>query len=220
MAESNPDTARYNMIEQQIRPWDVLDPRVLEVIATTPRERFTPKEYSNLAFSDTEIPLMHGQTMLEPKLEGRILQAMQIKPTDRILEIGTGSGFMTACLAKMGGQVVSVDIYPEFSTNAQQQIAGLGLDNVEFEVGDAAHGWGKDNDFDVIIVTGSLPQIEEKLKQALTINGRLFVVTGTDLLMDACLIQRLSDHDWSTEVLFETHLPALINARTKQEFTF
>jgi len=220
MADINTDTARYNMIEQQIRPWDVLDPRVLEVIATTPRERFTPNEYANLAFADTEIPLMHGQTMLEPKLEGRILQTMQIKPTDRILEIGTGCGFMTACLAKLGGQVVSVDIYPEFSQNAQQQIAGLGLDNVHFEVGDAAQGWSKDGDFDVIIVTGSLPAVEEKLKQSLTINGRLFVVTGTDLLMEACLIQRLSDNDWSTEVLFETHLPALLNARKSQSFKF
>lgn len=220
MSDAQNELARYNMIEQQIRPWDVLDPMILEVIATTPRERFTPKEYVNMAFADTEIPLMHNQTMLEPKLEGRILQSMQIKPTDRILEIGTGSGFMTACLAKLGGEVVSVDIYPEFAQNAQQQIAGLGLDNVKFEVGDASQGWTNNGDFDVIIATGSLYQIEESLKQSLTTNGRLFIVVGTGILMDACLIQRINDNDWSTEVLFETHLPALLNARKAQTFTF
>jgi len=220
MTEFNTDLARYNMIEQQIRPWDVLDPRVLEVIATTPRERFVPKEYLNLAFSDTEIPLAHGQCMLEPKLEGRILQSLQIKPDDRILEIGTGNGYLTACLAKLGKQVVSVDIYPDFSQHAQQQIAGLGLDNVQFEVGDAAHGWKQDGDFDVIVISASLPMPQPSFQESLTIGGRMFVVIGNELLMEAQLIRRVSADDWSTESLFETHLPALLHAQKPQAFVF
>jgi len=220
MADFNTDLARYNMIEQQIRPWDVLDPQVLEVMATTPRERFAPKAYANLAFSDTEIPLDHDQTMLEPKLEGRILQILQIKPTDRILEIGTGSGYLTACLAKMGGNVVTVDIHAELSQRAQQQLAGLGLDNVQFEVGDASHGWQQDGEFDVIVVGGSLPMQQESLLNTLTVGGRMFVVIGDDLLMEAQLIKRISENDWSTESLFETHLPALLNAKKPQSFVF
>ena len=220
MTDINVDQARYNMIEQQIRPWDVLDPRVLEVLASTPRERFVPKEYQNLAFTDTEIPLQHGQFMLEPKLEGRILQTLQIKPTDRILEIGTGSGYLTACLGKLGGSVVSVDIYPEFSQQAQQQIAGLGLENVEFRVGDAAMGWKQDGDFDVIVITGSLPMPQHAFQESLTIGGRMFVVIGDDLLMEAQRILRISQDVWSNESLFETHLPALINAKQPKAFVF
>ncbi len=220
MMEFNIDQARYNMIEQQIRPWDVLDPRVLEVIAGTPRERFVPKEYQNLAFTDTEIPLAHEQSMLEPKLEGRILQILQIKPTDRILEIGTGSGYLTACLGKLGHSVISVDIFPEFSQQAQQQIAGLGLENIEFRVGDAASGWKQDGEFDVIVITGSLPIAHKAFQESLTIGGRMFVVIGDKLLMEAQRILRLSEHQWSTESLFETHLPALINAKRPQAFEF
>jgi len=220
MTDINQDLARYNMIEQQIRPWDVLDPHTLEILATTPRERFVPKAYANMAFADTEIPLDHSQTMLEPKLEGRILQILQIKPTDRILEIGTGSGYLTACLAKMGGNVVTVDIYPEFGQHAQQQLAGLGLDNVQFETGDASHGWQQDGEFDVIVVTGSLPMQQESLLNTLTIGGRMFAVIGSELLMDAQLIKRVSENDWSTESLFETHLPPLLNAKKPQAFVF
>jgi protein-L-isoaspartate(D-aspartate) O-methyltransferase len=220
MTDINIDQARYNMIEQQIRPWDVLDPRVLEVIADTPRERFVPKEYQNLAFTDTQIPLQHGQFMLEPKLEARILQTLQIKPTDRILEIGTGSGYLAACLGKLGGSVVSVDLYPEFSQQAQQQIAGLGLENIEFRVGDAAMGWKQDGDFDVIVITGSLPMPQPAFQESLTIGGRMFVVIGDKLLMEAQRIVRVSEHAWSTESLFETHLPALINASKPQAFVF
>ncbi|NOY66535.1 MAG: protein-L-isoaspartate O-methyltransferase [Gammaproteobacteria bacterium] len=220
MTDFNTELARYNMIEQQVRPWDVLDPQTLEVMASTPRERFVPKELANLAFTDTEIPLEHEQTMLEPKLEGRILQLLTIKPTDRILEIGTGSGYLTACLAKIGGNVVSVDIYPEFGQHAQQQLAGLGLSNVKFEVGDASQGWKQDGEFDVIVVTGSLPMQQEALHQSLTTGGRMFAVIGNDLLMDAQLITRISANEWNIESLFETHLPPLLNAKKPQAFVF
>jgi len=220
MTGFNVDLARYNMIEQQIRPWDVLDPKVLEVIAQTPRERFVPKEYQNLAFADTEIPLAHGQSMLEPKLEGRILQTLQIKPTDRILEIGTGSGYLTACLAKLGFTVVSVDIFPEFSQQAQQQAAGLGLENIRFEVGDAALGWKKNGEFDVIVISASLPMHQPVFQESLTIDGRMFVVIGQDHLMDAELVRRPGEDEWSTESLFETHLPPMINAKQASAFEF
>ncbi len=220
MTDFNIDLARYNMIEQQIRPWDVLDPRVLEVIAETPRERFVPSEYFNMAFADTQIPLAHGQLMMEPKLEGRILQSLQIKPTDRILEIGTGSGYLTACLAKLGANVVSVDIFPEFCQQAQQQTAGLGLENIQFEVGDAAQGWNENGEFDVIVISASLPMQQPAFQESLTIGGRMFVVIGEGNLMDAELIRRLDQGEWTTESLFETHLPPMLNAKKPQAFVF
>jgi protein-L-isoaspartate(D-aspartate) O-methyltransferase len=214
------DLARYNMIEQQIRPWDVLDPFVLEVLAETPRERFVPKQYLHLAFTDTQIPLLHDQKMLEPKMEGRILQSLQIKPTDEILEIGTGSGYLTACLAKLGKKVTSVDIFPEFIQQAEQQVAGLGLENIQFEVADASKGWTGDNPFDVVVVSASLPILNPVFQQSLALKGRQFVVVGNHLLMEALLIQRVSDQEWATESLFETNIPAMLHADKPPAFVF
>jgi protein-L-isoaspartate(D-aspartate) O-methyltransferase len=219
MTEMNTDQARFNMVEQQIRPWDVLDQKVLDVITRTPRERFAPDAYKKLAFADIEIPLGHGQHMMEPKLEGRILQELHIKPTDSILEIGTGSGYLTACLAQLGGKVVTIEIYNELSQQAQQQIAGLGLENVEFRTGDAANGWDEDGNFDVIVITGSLPVMNENFNKHLNVGGRMFVITGEDPVMEAKLVTRISDDKWITETLFETSLPALVNARRPQKFT-
>lgn len=220
MTELNLEKARYNMIEQQIRPWDVLDQKVLDVIAQTPRERFVPKEYQNLAFTDTCIPIGYGQVMMEPKLEGRILQTLDIQPTDTILEIGTGSGYLTACLAKLGASVVTVELYQELSQHAQQQIAGQGLENVQFRIGDAATGWNVDGQFDVIVVTGSLPVMQEEFMHQLKVNGRLFVIVGEDPVMEARLITRVGGNDWMTESLFETSVPALVNAPRPQRFIF
>src|SRR5690606_29781113 len=136
------ERARFNMIEQQIRPWDVLDQRVLDVIAATPREAFVPERYqTTLAFSDFSIPLEHGQYMMPPKLEGRLLQALGLRPTDRVLEIGTGSAYLTACLARLAAQVVSVDIFAEFKYAAERKLAGQGIANVDLKVEDAAAGW-------------------------------------------------------------------------------
>jgi protein-L-isoaspartate(D-aspartate) O-methyltransferase len=220
MTEMNTDQARYNMVEQQIRPWDVLDERVLEVISKTPRERFAPDAYKKLAFADIEIPLGNGQRMMEPKLEGRILQELHIKPTDSILEIGTGSGYLAACLAQLGEKLVTVEIYNELSQQAQQQIAGLGLENVDFRSGDASKGWDEDGNFDVIVITGSLPEMNDNFSQRLNVGGRMFVVTGEEPVMEAMLVTRVSEHEWKTENLFETSLPALVNARQPQHFTF
>ena len=219
MIEVDTELARYNMIEQQIRPWDVLDPQILELLASVPRERFVPESHRNLAFSDLEIPLGQGEVMMEPKMEARILQSLAVKPLERILEIGTGSGYLTACLAKLGGQVVSVEIVPEFSQRAQQLLTGMGYENIEFRVGDAASGWDQDGSFDVIVVTGSLPVLPEELKHCLNKDGRLFVVTGESPVMEAQLIRRLSAQEWHRETLFETDLPALQNAVYPQDFS-
>jgi len=219
MMEVNTELARYNMIEQQIRTWDVLDPQILELLASVPRERFVPENYRNLAFSDLEIPLGQDEVMMQPKMEGRILQSLAIKPLERILEIGTGSGFLTACLAKLGAQVVSVEIVPEFSQRAQQLLTGMGYENIEFCIGDAASGWGQDGSFDAIAVTGSLPYLPEALKHCLNKDGRLFVVTGEPPVMEAQLIRRLSTQEWQSETLFETCLPALQNAVYPQDFS-
>jgi protein-L-isoaspartate(D-aspartate) O-methyltransferase len=220
MIDVNIEQARYNMIEQQIRPWDVLDYRVLDVLKNTPRERFVPKEYANLAFTDTEIPLGHGRVTLEPKMEGRILQELAIKPTDSILEIGTGSGYLTACLAKLGSDVVTVELHPDLSQHAQQQVAGQGLENVQFRIADAAEGWSGDGNFDVIVITGSLPVMQESFKKQLNIGGRMFVVVGEAPIMEALLITRTGDNDWEIRSLFETSIPALENAVRPQKFTF
>ena len=220
MTELNLEKARYNMIEQQIRPWDVLDQRVLNVVADTPRERFVPKEHQSLAFIDTCIPIGFGQVMMEPKLEARILQTLNIQPTDTILEIGTGSGYLTACLAKLGASVVTIELHQELSLRAQQQIAGQSLENVQFRLGDASSGWTEDGQFDVIAVTGSLPVMQESFMHQLKVNGRLFVIVGEDPVMEARLITRMGGNEWMTESLFETSIPALENAIRPQKFVF
>lgn len=220
ITEFDIELARHNMVDHQVRPWDVLDQRVLEVLRHTPRERFAPEPYKNLAFSDLQIPISQDQVMMEPKLEGRLLQALQIEPDDRILEIGTGSGYLTACLAFLGNTVVSVEIDPELCRKAQQQLAGQGLENVTFQAGDASDGWDRDGEFDVIAITGSLPELPENYKQQLKHNGRLFVITGEGHLMDAQLITRVGKFDWATENLFETNMPALINTSNAESFIF
>lgn len=220
MTEVNIDLARYNMVEQQIRPWDVLDQTVLDVIAATPRERFVPTAYANVAFSDVEIPLGHGEVMMTPKLEARILQTLALQPSDTVLEIGTGSGYLTACLAKLAAEVVTVEIIPEFSQQAQQRVAGQGLTNVEFKLGDAARGWYNQDPLDAIVLTGSLPQYHDAFQESLKVGGRLFVIIGQAPAMEARLITRVSETEWQTESLFETVIPPLRNAALETRFAF
>ena len=212
------EQARHNMIEQQIRPWEVLDQRVLDVIASVPRERFVPEAWRNLAFADLEIPLGHGEYMMAPKVEARLLQSLEIRPLDRILEIGTGSGFLTACLARLGAQVVTVDIVPEFSQQAQQLLTGMEYENIEFRVGDAATGWDADGQFDVVAITGSLPELPDSYRHILNDGGRLFVVTGQAPVMEAQVVRRIGN-DWIAEGLFETNLPRLQNVPERRPFT-
>ncbi|MBI5041038.1 MAG: protein-L-isoaspartate O-methyltransferase [Gammaproteobacteria bacterium] len=215
------ERARFNMIEQQIRPWDVLDQRVLDVIAATPREAFVPEKYhTTLAFSDISIPLEHDQYMLPPKLEGRLLQSLYLQPTDKVLEIGTGSGYLTACLARLAAQVVSVDMFADFKYATERKLAGQGIANVELNVGDAAAGWGDEGQFDAIVVTGSLPVLHQGFHRSLNIGGRLFVIVGQPPMMEALLITRVGPDQWAQESLFDTVIPPLLNAATPAAFKF
>jgi len=212
--------ARFNMIEQQIRPWDVLDQGVLDLIAELPREDFVPELYRNLAYADTGIPLGHGQVMMHPKIEARLLQALDLDATDSVLEIGTGSGYLTALLALATNHVYSIDIIPQFKLQAEEKLAVNGIDNVTLEVGDAARGWPKHGLYDVIAVTGSLPELPASFLQSLNRGGRLFAVVGTAPIMEAMLVRRVGDSEWSRESLFETELPRLINAPATARFVF
>lgn len=218
MNQMNFDQARFNMIEQQIRTWDVLDQRVLDVIAKTPREDFVPPQYRALAFADINIPLGHGQVMLTPKVEGRLLQALAIQPGDVVLEIGTGSGYLAACLARLGAHVHSVDIFPEFKYAAQRALTAHDIRNVTLHTGDAARGWDSQNRYDVIAITGSLPVMVESFQSSLTVGGRLFAVVGTEPVMESVLITRAGEREWARDSLFETVIPPLLNAPQTQRF--
>ncbi len=217
----NIEKARFNMVEQQVRPWDVLDGRVLDLMASLPREQFVPAEYAGLAFADVRIPLGHGQEMLPPREEGRILQALDVQPGDTALEIGTGSGYLTALLASSARHVYSVDITPEFVTSAQSKLNNLGLGNkVTLEVGDASAGWDHYGPYDVIAITGSLVKVPDSLRRSLKIGGRMFCIEGDLPAMTAKLITRTGDQSWTETCLFETVVPRLINAPQSPQFQF
>jgi protein-L-isoaspartate(D-aspartate) O-methyltransferase len=220
MKQTEIEQARFNMIEQQIRPWDVLDQQVLDTMNAIPREHFVPQRYRSLAFADTNIPLGHEQVMMAPKLEGRLLQALAILPTDRILEIGTGSGYLTACLATLGQHVTSFDIMPEFTAAAGDALQSRDISNVSLHTADVANGIDADERYDAIAVTGSLPVLQQQFHNTLAIGGRLFVITGALPIMEACLITRVDEHNWSRESLLETCIPPLLNAHAGQNFIF
>lgn len=212
----NIEQARFNMVEQQIRTWEVLDQRVLDLIGHMRREEFVPPQYRAQAFADIMIPLGHGQVMMEPKMEARLLQALNIAPTDVILEIGTGSGFFTALLAHLGKHVYSVDILPDFTESAQRRLAGHGIRNVTLETGDAANGWDKHGPYDVIAITGSLPAIPKAFDLSLKPGGRMVAIAGTAPVMEAILVMRDAREGWGRESLFETNMPALLHLAQPQ----
>jgi protein-L-isoaspartate(D-aspartate) O-methyltransferase len=205
------------MLGQQIRAWEVLDDRVLGVLAKLPRERFVPTDYRDLAFADIEIPLGHGQSMLAPKIEGRILQALAIEPMEEVLEVGTGSGFLTACLGRLARQVVSIDIFGEFTAAARDALADETIGNVELLTGDAL-AMSSDRQFDAIAVTGSVPELDQHFVRMLRPQGRLFIVVGRAPVMEARLLTRRADGQITTESLFETMLTPLINAERPEPF--
>ncbi len=212
------EQARFNMIEQQIRPWEVLDDRVLSLITEIPRENFVPEASRELAFADIGIPLIHEQEMMQPKIEARLLQALAIQETDTVLEIGTGSGYLTALLAGMAKQVYSIDIYPDFIAEATEKLAQSGIKNITLKTADATQPWKQNQPYDAIAITASYPTPPTEYLNALRIGGRLFVIVGEAPVMEALLYTRTRHDAWSKESLFETILPALINAKTPQKF--
>ena len=207
------------MVEQQVRTWDVLDSSILDVLGAIPREQFVATGYESLAFAETELPIGHGQYMMTPNVEGRLLQALDINASDTILEVGTGSGFLTACLAKLGSHVCSIDIHDDFLESAAANLADCGISNFELQNMDATQAV-PDGPFDIIAVTGSIEVFDPRFVMALTPGGRLFVVVGKSPNMDALLIERSGDNDWRTSRLFETDLPALVNGALPPQFSF
>jgi protein-L-isoaspartate(D-aspartate) O-methyltransferase len=220
MNETDMEQARFNMIEQQIRPAEVLDPMVLNTISEVHRENFVPPAYSELAFSDTNIPLNDREVMMSPIQEARLLQAVNVQPDDTILEIGTGSGYMTALLATLGNHVTSVEIDQKLSETAAQKLKTNNINNVTLETGDGSNGWPSNAPYDVIALTGSLPVMIDEFKSQLKTGGRLFVVVGTKPAMCARLITRVSENQWSEEELYETVIEPLQNAKKPTEFVF
>ncbi|MDJ0739535.1 MAG: protein-L-isoaspartate O-methyltransferase [Gammaproteobacteria bacterium] len=220
MLANDLDTARFNMIEQQIRPWEVIDERVLGAFEQVPRERFVGADYQGLAYADIAVPIGAGQTMMKPVQEARMLQALDVRPGDSVLEIGTGSGFTAACLAHLGGTVTSYEIDAGLSEAAAHRLAELGVENVELVVGNGLAASIAPQSFDVIAVTGSLPVHVDALEQLLKPGGRMFVVVGEAPAMEALLVSRNADGERWTESLFETVLPPLQHAPQPDRFEF
>jgi protein-L-isoaspartate(D-aspartate) O-methyltransferase len=215
----NIDYARLQMVNQQVRGWNVYDEDVLAMLKTLPREDFVPEGYERLAFADTAIPLGHGESMMTPTIEGRLLQALGLRGDERVLEVGTGSGFMTACLATLAAHVTSVDIHADFINSAAAKLAHADIDNVELLQMDATRELPGGR-FDAIAVTGSIQTFDPRFVEALEDNGRLFVVVGDAPAMEAKLIERTSDNDWQTVTLFETDLRPLVHGARPAEFSF
>jgi protein-L-isoaspartate(D-aspartate) O-methyltransferase len=220
--EDSIEKARFNMIQQQVRPWEVLDERVLEVMAAVARERFVPDAYRSLAYADIEVPIAEGQSMLAPKVVGRLLQALAIGPDDRCLEIGTGTGYVTACLAGLGRRVVSLEIHQALADQAQANLEDVRRGRLEIRQGDGLSGPVDGHPFDVIAVTGSLPDEEAlpALQDQLALGGRMFVVVGTGLVMTALLITRVTSSGFRRQGLFETSIPALEGVPEPEAFVF
>lgn len=215
----NSDAARVQMVSQQVRTWDVLDPRVLDTMAAVDRQRFVPDAYQSVAFADSRIPLPEGQVMLTPKVVGRILQAAALRSSESVLEVGTGSGYLTACLAALAGTVTSIDIYESLTQHAAASLEACGITNANLATADAFEYTPRDR-FDLIVVTGSLPVYIDRFAGWLKPNGRLFVVVGKSPVMEATLFSHIDDDNWQRDILFETDVPALVNAPENAPFEF
>ena len=220
MSAMNVDQARLNMIEYQIRPWEVLDQQVLDLLYAVKREDFAPPAYRMLAFSDLEIPIGQGECMWYPKLEARVLQELSVKPTDLVLEVGTGTGYFAALLARLAQHVYSVEIRPELKASAEANLRRAGVTNVTVELGDAARGWTKHAPYDVIVLTGSTPELPQQLLQQMKPGGRLFAVVGRPPVMAARMVTCTGEGVYNSIDLLETQLAPLANALEGERFSF
>ena len=210
--------ARFNMIEQQIRPWDVIDQSVLDLMGRAPRDAFVPDAYRRLAYADIAVPIEGGETMLPPRIEGRLLQALRIEPGERVLQIGAGSGFLTWLLAQRAAHVIGIERNEALAERARANLAAHGAGNTTVVIGDGRGGWKRDAPYDAIVVGGSVPEPEPALEAQLAIGGRLFIVVGTAPAMEAMLVHRTGEREWIRESLFETVLPPLAGATTPGRF--
>ena len=214
------ERARANMIESQIRTWEVLDQRVLDTLATVKREEFVPERYRPLAFVDMEIPLGHGEVMLAPKLEARLLQELTLAKTDRVLEVGTGSGYMTALLAALAEEVISVELHADFSAAAQTKLERHGIANVTLQAGNGGEGWPSKGPYDAIVLTGSLPLLPAGLRDQLRPGGRLLAIIGDPPVMTARLVTCIVPGVFNETGLFETCIAPLREIRQPERFVF
>lgn len=213
----NFELARFNMVEQQVRTWEVLDSTVLELMEAQPRHEFVPQAYAQLAYADTAIPIGQGQEMLPPRIEARLVQALDLNSFDRVLEVGTGTGFLTSLLCALGGEVTSVEISSELSAVAQRNLAKHDV-HANLLTADALHGWPDGAPYDAIAVSASMPTLDDAFERQLAIGGRLFIVVGQAPAMEAMLIRRTGENEWSRESLFETVLTPLVGVAPPSQF--
>jgi protein-L-isoaspartate(D-aspartate) O-methyltransferase len=216
----NIEQARFNMIEQQIRPWEVLDPTVLELLFEVKRELFVPAEHASLAFADLEVPLGHGEAMMQPKIEARILQELALQPQENVYEVGTGSGYLAALLARRARHVTSAEIHADLKARAERNLRAAGIHNVTAIEGDSAAAPLVESAFDVIVLTGSTPLIPQAFLDRLAVGGRLFAVVGDLPVMKAVMVRQPVAGSFQHVELFETVLKPLVNAPQPSRFRF
>jgi protein-L-isoaspartate(D-aspartate) O-methyltransferase len=216
----NFDQARQNMVENQVRPWEVLDGRVLQVLGSVRREDFVAPEHRQIAFADVCLPIGHGEVMMKPVLEGRVLQALALKPEEQVLEIGTGSGFLTACLASLAAHVTSVDIHADFTATAGQRLQAAGIGNVQLATGEAVNGWQPQGTFDVLVVTGAVYRIPDRFLSWLKPGGRMLAIRGESPVQQIVLLTNEGNGRYQEESVLETDLPYLANAEPPRRFVF
>jgi protein-L-isoaspartate(D-aspartate) O-methyltransferase len=214
------EQARFNMIEQQIRPCEVLEGRILELLKHVRREHYVPENMRDMAFMDMEIPLGYGASMWQPKLEARTVQELHLNRNDKVLEVGTGSGYLTALLSMLAGHVTSVEIVPELSAMAEKRLRAYHHENITLEIGDAAQGWGNGVSYDVIVLTGSTPVLPVAFQNNLNVGGRLFAIVGDVPVMEAKLITRVADDTYETVNIMEACVAPLQNALQPERFVF
>ena len=217
----NSEQARINMVEQQVRPWEVLSQKVLTLFSTLPREDFVPEDKKALAYSDIRLPIGENQTMMHPSLEGRMLQALDVNENDTVLEIGTGSAFITVCLATLAKSVVSIDLFESFTSHAQRMLAAKNIENVSLKTGDALAEDTDKGQYSVVVISGSVSEVSDNLKNKLTVGGRMFAIVGSpdEPIMHAMLITRTSNNEWFEQSLFETFMAPLENSAKPKVFS-